>query len=408
VRPPDEDEGLNKIMRWQLIPIALISFVANVQTLIVIALLPKLSATIALPKQYGGLLIATYSISEAISGLAAGPLADVAGKARVLRWGGAVMTLSLVLQGMFLRMPAFIIWRFTAGLAGGILATSIAAYVAEKFTEKNRGLAFGWVAIGMASGQLLGVPLATIFVPKAGFTGTFLLLGLVSAVAVLWFVLGERPSLNAGRLSPRPGLQSVLRVLASRQGTVAMTAALSFLMFAGNGIYVSYLPTWLQTECGFTLREIGQMFFIGGCALLLGSPLAGFLSDHVGRARVVGISCLALALIAGVTAFTTLRPWAAYILFAGAMCLVTARIAPFRALVSSSATDENRGTLIAIVLTMGQIGTGLGAAVSGMLYAAAGFKGTSVAAVILLLLAALITRKLQFSGEQRPSLAFEA
>ena len=54
------------------------------------------------------------------------------------------------------------------------------------------------------------------------------------------------------------------------------------LMFLGMSSFVVYFPTWLET-LGASGGDIALIFVVGGCAMVIGGPLAGRISDRSGK-----------------------------------------------------------------------------------------------------------------------------
>ena len=75
----------------------------------------------------------------------------------------------------------------------------------------------------------------------------------------------------------------------------------------------------------------------------------------------------------------------AYALFFLIMVLVAMRTSPFSALLTSLVQDERRGSLMSLMVALGQMGFALGGAVAGPLFANVGyFSNTLIGAVFVL------------------------
>src|SRR5699024_2832744 len=145
--------------------------------------------------------------------------------------------------------------------------------------------------------------------------------------------------------------------------------AIFIIMFGGNSLYITYLPTWLQTTLGVGGGAIATMFFFGGLGTTLVGPPAGTLSDRLGRKRLIIVGTLGLAVFMFVTTYFIVNTWVAYGLFFAVMGLFAARGTPFQTLLTELVASDKRGSFINLTIGMGQIGSGLGGGLAGAAYA---------------------------------------
>jgi predicted MFS family arabinose efflux permease len=75
----------------------------------------------------------------------------------------------------------------------------------------------------------------------------------------------------------------------------------------------------------------------------------------------------------------------AYPFFFVLMILVAMRISPFSAMLTSLVSDERRGSLMSLTVALGQVGFGLGGAISGPLYAELGYRSNTVIGAVAVL-----------------------
>ena len=159
--------------------------------------------------------------------------------------------------------------------------------------------------------------------------------------------------------------------------------AASFLVSASTVGFITFVGTWLRDAYGLSTDWIGMVFLFSGLGALLGSPLAGHLSDRAGKRGVVVVSGLVMAgLLAAIPWITGLLP----VVFAGFILTGIAgafRHAPLQALVTAMASDEERGTLIALKNTVAEFGIAGGTAFCGVLYVAFGYPAVGAACGVM-------------------------
>jgi len=128
--------------------------------------------------------------------------------------------------------------------------------------------------------------------------------------------------------------------------------------------------------------------------MVIAGPIAGRISDKKGRKTIIIVSSIALA-VAMLTTTTAITDVSigTYIFFFFVMLVVSGRMVPFQALVSDVASDHSRGKLMCLSISIGQLGMGLGSAVSGPLYASMGYSGNTLLGSLAVIAMALVVWK---------------
>ena len=122
----------------------------------------------------------------------------------------------------------------------------------------------------------------------------------------------------------------------------------------------------------------------------MASPVAGRLSDRIGRKPVVAFACFGLGALVLVTTVVVVDLITAYALFGAAMILGTIRISPLQALMTAIVPEQKRGILMSLSVAMGQLAFGLGSALAGLAYTAWGYASNTVAAALCIVLMAVV------------------
>ena len=402
-------------------------FVAVADNQMISPLLPDLMAAFGMGAGRAGLLVSVYAIAAAVVSFAIGPLSDRTGRRKMLIAALIVFTAATLLCGLAWDYASLVAFRAVTGAAAGLLSLNITACIGDHFPYKRRGAAMGLVMSGYFAAMILGVP-AGAFVAEAwswrwafgAFAGAGLLLW-APALAILPHRIAvvdavgtggaagtggaggasstvgsegtggaDGPSGAVGSASAAHSVQTVSvtnlarsygRILA-RTGPLAVIAA-SFLVSASTVGFITFVGTWLRDAYELSTDWIGMVFLFSGLGALLGSPLAGYLSDRAGKRSVVAVSGLAMAgLLAAIPWITGLLP----VVFAGFILTGIAgafRHAPLQALVTSMASDEERGTLIALKNTVAEFGIAGGTVLCGVLYVAYGYPSVGAACGVM-------------------------
>lgn len=374
-----------------LLALWLMVFAASSQVIIIAPILPRIGEALQVTEALLGLLGTAYALLLFVFALIAGPVSDKIGRRPILLIGCGFMAIALALHAFADSFWALLTVRSLAGAAGGILSGSAVAYVGDYFPYERRGWASGWVMSGIAFGQILGIPIGTILADQYDYRMPFTAFAGVMAVAFLvvcFFVPQPDVKRDTRVLTLKRALRNYGRLLLRRDPAAAVAAYI--LMFLGYGLYVYYLPLWLESEVGLTGTQVASLFLVGGLGNVVAGPVAGHLSDRIGRKPVVAFACFGLGALVLVTTVVVVDLVTAYLLFGAAMILGTIRISPLQALMTAIVPEQKRGILMSLSVAMGQLAFGLGSALAGLTYTAWGYTSNTVAAALFIVLMAVV------------------
>ncbi len=190
----------------------------------------------------------------------------------------------------------FFLWRFIAGICGGILMVLAAPTVLPFVPTNRQGLAGGVIMTGVA----LGIALSGTMVPltlELGLTETWAALGILATLltAIAWHGWPAAPNggETAVKTSPPPGL----RVLKSL-----------YIEYCLNAMgLVPHMVFWVV----FIVRglnqglDVGAMYWVVfGVGAMLGPVSMGYLADRIGSLWALRLGYLLQAVFVGVVAVT--------------------------------------------------------------------------------------------------------
>jgi predicted MFS family arabinose efflux permease len=362
-----------------LLALWLMVLASSSQATIVAPILPRIGEALEIPEALQGTLVTGYAIALSAFAIIIGPVSDRIGRRPVLLAGTSSMAILLGMHGFASDFISLLCVRIGAGVSGGILTGVAVAYVGDYFPYERRGWASGWVMSGFAFGQVVGLPIGTILAERYGFRAPFLLFAIVALFSFLlvWSVLPQPPiKRSSERLSVRAALKAYQELLRDR-AVVSAGFAYATMLFAIS-TFVVFFPTWLEKEIGVSPTATALLFMVGGLANLLFGPQAGSVSDRIGRKPVIVGSCLVSAVLFAVTPFVVFDILSAYVVFFLTMMLLALRLSPLQALLTTLVPDARRGSLMSLVVAIGQIGGGLGGAMAGVVYAQVGYFGNAI------------------------------
>ncbi len=375
-----------------LMPLWLMVLSVSSQVMVVSPVLPRIEAELSIPESRLGFIVSGYALSLSAFALIAGPISDKIGRRRIILIGTGIMTLALGMHQLAGGFWSLLGVRMLAGAAGGVLTGAAVAYVGDYFPYARRGWASGWVMSGFAVGQIVGVPTAALLAESYGFRSAFLLFSGVTSVA---FVMAVRfmpqPEVErSGTLDVRSAISRYRALL--RQRAITFSALAYASMFFAVSSFVVFFPKWAEEARGMTAGDIASMFMVGGIASVVFGVQSGKLSDRVGRKALIIASCVGTAILFGATPWFVVGTVSAHIMFFCAMVLLAMRLSPFQALLTALSPARERGSLMSLVVALGQLGGGLGAGLAGSLYGEFGFAGCALTAAISIAFTGLFVR----------------
>lgn len=374
----------------------LVLMVTSGQLIIIAPILPVIAEDLQVGEVRLGLLGMAYAGTLMLMALVAGPISDRVGRRVILLTGTGCMALVLLLHWIAASYAMLLLARLLAGMAGGVLSGSVVAYVGDYFDYERRGWATGWVMSGVAAGQIVALPAAVWIAFQVDFRMPFVLFGFIMTLAclmIMLFVPQPAVARSTERLAIRPAVVNYLQLIRDRATGGAVWAY--FLMLGSGGLFLFFMPVWLEEVHGLTGSQIAGLFVAVGVVNLIGSPAGGLLSDHVGRKPVIMLMCVLLSGALVATTWIISGLLTAYLFIGFLVLLVALRMSPMYVLMTALVSDDRRGSLMSLSISIGQFGFGVGAAIAGVLYARFGyFSNTAASAVLALLMAVVIWRLL--------------
>lgn len=369
----------------------LLVFAASSQVMIISPILPRISEQLGTPLEILGNLVTIYAVMVGVFAIIMGPLSDKIGRRKILLIGTGGITVSLFLHGFVDSFWGLMTVRALAGMAGGVLSGAAVAYVGDYFPYEKRGWANGWIMSGIAMGQILGIPMGTLLADLSGFRIPFVLFGGIMALTfILILIKVPQPNvtLSTDKVTFKGSIGKYYVLL--KRPEVRAVAFSYVVMFLSISVYVVYLPTWLEESFGVSGTEIASLFFVGGIANVITGPIAGKLSDKIGRKSIIIISCIGLSLVMLITTYVITDFWIAYVVFFLTMVLIAMRISPFQALSTQLIKSDNRGSLMSLLVAIGQVGYGVGGSIAGPFYVQSGYVSNTIIGTVMILVMAYV------------------
>ncbi len=338
----------------------------------------------------GGFLVSVYALAAAAASFFLGPLSDRVGRRALLVWGLGIFAVSTALCGTAWSFESLLLFRALTGAAAGAISLSITAFIGDYFPYERRGRAMGIVMSGYFAAMIIGVPLGAFIASATSWRFVFYIFGAIAGILWIpqWVVIR---SLRLPASKTRSWGESVKRYkwFLRRRGPANAVLA-SLLISASTVGFITYVGTWLRDAYDLSTGRIGLIFLASGTAALIGSPVAGALSDRLGKRVVVVTSSCVMAVCLMCIPWVTGNLTVVFLGFVVTGLSGAFRQAPLQALITSLESDEDRGALIALKNTFAEIGITAGAALCGYLYMMWGYMAVGSVSAAMTVAAALM------------------
>jgi ACS family glucarate transporter-like MFS transporter len=404
-------------MRWVMVILAFFAILTNYMDRANLAIaLPYMNGELHLTSGESGLILGAFFWTYAAFQVPAGMLVDRLG-ARVV-FAGAVLWWSLFTMATTIARGTFSLLgvRLLLGVGEAGAFPAATKLVERWFPATERGLASGIYDCGARGGTLIAIPLCTAVILAWGWRASFIVTGAIGLAWVLvWLILStEYPAQNKRTNEAEVRLIEHLAASVPRQAQAKiswfsllrsrMVWAMS-LGFACQGyviyFFITWYPTYLVKERGFTLLQLGLFGILPGIAGLIGSWFGGWLSDRIARSSLglnVGRKfCIVLGMaMSAVIGFAGLasQDWLALILlsisFFG-VSIATSSILALPADISAKGEASVAGTVAGFQNCIGNLAGIVSPAVIGYLRDATGsFTPGLVSASVVAIMGCLI------------------
>ena len=367
----------------------LILFMGVADNQILSPLLPAIRAQFGKSSADMGFLFTGYSFCAGLSVLIWGPLSDAFGRKQGLLRGLIVFCAGSLISFLATGFYMLLMGRIVTGMGASMLSLNSISYAADFFPYATRGWAMGSIFSSYFAALILGVPLGSWIGDEHGWNAVF---GGMAGVALLLLISIH---LFLPQLQGRPGSAAAARpdecirqYLSFIKAPSCLYALLSSLFAsAGTTGFLAFLGVWLHDAFGIPGSRVGLVFLVSGAAALLASPLAGSIADRIGKRLQFLLSSMSLALLLFILPGLRWGP----VLFAvfGVISLSAAfRQGPMEAVLSEIVPSAARGTFVALKNSFSQLGIGLTAMFSGILFDSHGYAAVCYLGAVANLLAA--------------------
>ena len=246
----------------------------------VLALIPSLERFFNADISFIVASITIYMIPFAFFQLFSGALSDIYGRKRIILFGLFTFSLASLFCASSNNIGLFLGARALQGLGSAFIAPTIMAIIGDVFSYKERGRIMGGYGASITAEIALG-PLVGGFFAIIDWRLVFLMLFLFSGLLGSVYLFYFDASKGDGEL------KDVLRKIGGvfRNKDVLQLCMIGLLVFFGTIATMTFLSDTLTMSV--SEDKIGILLSTFGFAGIATAPIAGYLTDFIGRKRTL-------------------------------------------------------------------------------------------------------------------------
>ncbi|PJZ70695.1 MFS transporter [Leptospira perolatii] len=312
------------------------------------------------------IVFASYSYAAAIAGIVGGNFIDRFNRKYAtifLYLGFMIGTFCCSIANSF---SFLLVSRIVAGTFGGMLGGIVLSIIGDVFPIDKRGRATGAVMGAFSAASVIGVPTGLWIASKFSWNHTFgfiVLVGLPVLLGAFLFL----PSIPAKQAKTGAFDFSQLKFVFS-DGNHLKAIAFFMLVILGGFTVVTSIAVYMERNIGFSKTDVQLIYLFGGACTFFSSRLIGYLTDLYGKHRMfLNIVLLSIIPIVVITHLPKVPLWTALAVTTIFMVLVSGRIIPAIALVTSAVRPEIRGSFMSVNTGLQNVAAGLGANLAGLI-----------------------------------------
>nr|WP_248562483.1 MFS transporter [Niallia sp. NCCP-28] len=326
---------------------------------------------------------------------------------KLIFWSLILWGILATATGLISNVKLLFVIRFSLGVVESAVMPAMLVFLSHWFTKAERSRANTFLILGNPATVLWMSIISGYILESLGWRWMFILEGLPAVIwAFLWWKLvndhpkdakwmtdEEKTALNQALLAEQQGLKPVKNYKEAFKSKTVILLSLQYLLWS-IGLYgfVMWLPSIINSAPNASLVTTGWLAsipYLLACILML---TVSFLSDKLQNRKLfvypfllIGAVCFYGSYLIGTTNF-----WLSFILLTIAGGCMYAPYGPFFAIIPEILPRNVSGGAMALINSMGALGSFAGAYIVGYLNDATGGYGASYNFMAISLLASAV------------------
>ena len=284
--------------RWAVLGVTIVAFMqTHLHRLAFASLIPIFVADLGLSYAAAGTIQTAYFWTYAAAQLPIGIVTDRWGARRVMLACTALLTVGSVAFAASGGYAALLISRMVVGLGAAAVWVPGMLLITHWFPVSERGRAAGLMSAGGGIGGTVGLIVVPALAASLGWRTAYALTVLPALITLVLIAVVVRPG---ARTMPDGGRKPVDGALRRVLGVRAMWPLNINVVFSYGGYFsfITFLPAFLVRGLGLTQGQAGVVTGLVTAGTIISWPLAGILSDRLGRRRPVFLFSQFVSLLA--------------------------------------------------------------------------------------------------------------
>lgn len=304
----DEVRARKVRFRWGLIALLVVGGIVNYLDRSTLSVgNTTIAADLGLNKAQMGLLLSAFAWPYAIANLPAGYLVDKFGAKAIYAWAASLWSVVTILTSLVSSFSILYAARVALGVSESPFFTSGLKVSERWFRKDERSMPVAIINTGSQIANAIAPPLLTLLILTMSWRGMFVVVGAFGLLTVIvWLKVYRDPTAEETRLIK--GLEA--QVEAERTDKVGWLDLLKvrntwFMMIGAFGIfytvwvYLTWLPSYLETSRGFSLAAAGGVAALPFLCGIIGVLTGGFVSTRLVKRGVPTIRARKIPIVAG-------------------------------------------------------------------------------------------------------------
>lgn len=304
-------------LRWGIILLLLLGAIVNYLDRSNLSIAnTTIAAEFGLSSTQMGLLLSAFLWPYALANLPAGWLVDRFGPKKMFAWASGLWSVATIVSAFVNTYSLLYAMRMLLGVSESPFFTSGLKVTERWFAKSERGLPTSIINTGSQIANAIAPPLLTVLMLTMTWRGMFILVGAIGLIIMLiWLKVyrdpsfAEKQAINQNDTTadavPAVELDAAQPETEAKWSTLFKNSSTWFMIIGNFGImftiwvYLTWLPSYLEKEQGFTLKETGWIASIPFVAGIIGVLLGGFISDYFIRKGVAPVTSRKIPIVGG-------------------------------------------------------------------------------------------------------------
>lgn len=354
------------VAEWKLVLLlSAINFTHILDFVIVMPLGDQLRHELLITPRQFGYIVSAYGICATVTGIIASTIIDRFDRRKTMLWSFVGFLAATLYCGLAPSYTHLLAARGLSGLCGGVVASTVMAFIVELIPEQRRGRAIGVVTSSFAFASTIGLPIGLSLANASQHFGTPFLAIAAFGTLILAATIMLLPSLpGTDRTLHVHPLKTFVHV--ATQSNHLWSFAFMITMIFGTFMIVPYIAPYLQANCGLSRNNLPVVYAVAGIFSLFVMNFSGWLTDRFGPRRVfAGAAGAAVVMTLVITNLPPVSLVIAVLVTTLFMCVASSRMVPAQAMMLRSADPKSRGAFTSLNTAMSHFATGVGPLISG-------------------------------------------